>query len=229
MNKHCYRAGLDDSGAGMSFAVMTADGQVVFDEFIVHRSRTTAHLPQRMAELLQVHGLTFADIGQWSVGGGPGSFTGLRIASAFVLGLVFGQPEIQARCVSTASMIAAEADAPKVLVLFDGRKHELLAYGLVKTEQGYREDGSYTVIRSAEDAEAVLKEYDKAVAFAADYDAAAAVCGTDFAAEHIFRAEKISALNLIRWNEQDFSRSLTDLLYLRPAVFVEPQNVRTIQ
>ncbi len=224
-----YFAGLDDSGSGMAFAVTTDDGSVVFDEFVAHQSRTTAHLPQRMAELLAAHGLTFTDISQWSVGAGPGSFTGLRIASSFIMGLTFGKEDtVRTRCVSTAAMIAAQADAPRVLVLFDGRKQELLAYGLEKTSAGYREDGFYAVIRSAEEAEKLLPEFGQAVAFAADHDAVRAVCGAEFADVKIRRADRISAMSLIRWDETDFSRPLTDLLYLRPAVFVEPQHVRQI-
>ncbi len=223
-----YYAGLDDSGCGMAFAVTDGDGRTVFDEFVLHQSRTTAHLPQRMAELLRKHNLDFAGICQWSVGAGPGSFTGLRIAAAFILGLTFGKEDIQTRCVSTSAMIAAESGVPRVLVLFDGRKQELLAYGLKKTDAGYREDGFYTVIRSADEAEKAMAEFDETIAFVSDYNAAASVCGADFAEKKIRRIEKISALSLIHWDKADFSRPLTDLLYLRPAVFVEPQQVRTI-
>lgn len=223
-----YRAGLEDSGTGMAFAVVDADGCTVLDEYVPLSGRTTANLPQRMAEILDAHKISFSDISEWSVGGGPGSFTGLRIASSFVLGLIYGKSDIKARCVSTSAAIAASAccDAEKVLVLFDGRKKELLAFGLRKTENGYCEDGFQTVIRGADDLSQV-SEYDQIVAASNDFAAAQNLLGEEIAGT--FRmVEKISALHLIAWDPLNFERPLTDLLYLRPAVFVEPKVLREI-
>ncbi len=228
MNNSQYRAGLDDSGAGMAFAVVDAEDRVVFDEYVPFQGRTTANLPRRMAEIMEAHQLNFTDISEWSVGGGPGSFTGLRIASSFVLGLIYGKTSVRARCVSTSAAIAASAgcDAEKVLVLFDGRKKELLAFGLRKTPGGYCEDGFQTVIRCAEDLQSAA-DYTQMVAAASDFAAAKNILGEEHAAE-IRSVEKISAIHFISWNPDDFTRSLTDLLYLRPAVFVEPKVLREI-
>lgn len=228
MNKAKYRAGLEDSGSGMAFAVVDAADQVIFDEYVPLSGRTTANLPQRMAEILEKYQMNFSDITEWSVGGGPGSFTGLRIASSFVLGLIYGKTDVRARCVSTSAAIAASAgcDAEKVLVLFDGRKKELLAFGLAKTEQGYCEDGFQAVIRSAEDLQQIT-EYTQIVAAANDHIAAQNLLGEAFAGS-IRKVEQVSALHLITWNPEKFDRPLTDLLYLRPAVFVEPKVLRDI-
>lgn len=228
MNCLKYRAGLEDSGAGMAFAVVDTEGRTLFDEYVPLSGRTTANLPQRMADILEAHKMSFSDISEWSVGGGPGSFTGLRIASSFVLGLIYGKSEIKARCVSTSAAIAASAgcDAEKVLVLFDGRKKELLAFGLRKTACGYCEDGFQTVIRSADDMAQVV-EYDQIVAAANDFSAAQNLLGEEIAGS-FRKVDKISALHLITWNPRNFDRPLTDLLYLRPAVFVEPKVLREI-
>lgn len=228
MSTKNYRAGLDDSGAGMAFAVVDAENRVVLDEYVPFFGRTTANLPQRMAEIMEAHQLNFSDITEWSVGGGPGSFTGLRIASAFVIGLIYGKENIRARCVSTSAAIAASAgcDAEKVLVLFDGRKKELLAFGLRKTPGGYCEDGFQTVIRNAEDLQQVA-DYPQMVAAANDFVAAKNLLGEERAAA-IRSVEKISALHFITWDPDNFERPLTDLLYLRPAVFVEPKVLREI-
>lgn len=222
-----YRAGLEDSGSGMAFALTTQEGEVLLNEYVPVTGRTTANLPQRMAEILQRNGMDFNDIGEWSVGGGPGSFTGLRIAAAFVIGLTYGKSDVRARCVSTSAAIAhsAACSAEKVLVLFDGRKKELLAFGLVKNENGYTEDGFQTVIRNAEDLRKI-SAYSQIVAAAGDHDAARTLLGD--AAENVMRVEQISALPLIFWDPENFERPLTDLLYLRPAVFVEPKVLREI-
>ena len=221
-------AGLDDSGSSLAFAAQYADGSVIFDEFVPLNSRPASGLPVCAAEILEKHGLDVRDIAEWSVGAGPGSFTGLRIASAFVMGLTFGRPEVRTRCVSSASMIAscAGADAESVLVLFDGRKSEILACGLKKTPDGFREDGFSCVIRGGDAAAAYSSEYALTAAFASDHDAVRKVAGAF--ADGVVRVERLSALPLIRFRPGDFSRPLTDLTYLRPAVFVEPQKVRQI-
>lgn len=228
MNVAKFRAGLEDSGAGMAFAVIDNAGNVVFDEYVPLTGRSTANLPLRMAEILEQYNLNFSDITEWSVGGGPGSFTGLRIASSFVIGLVYGKPEMRARCVSTSAAIAASAGCSdeKVLVLFDGRKKELLAFGLEKKTGGYSEDGFQAVIRSAADLQN-LSAYTQFVAAASDFEAAKALLEEEVAAT-ITPVEKISALHLINWESENFERPLTDLLYLRPAVFVEPKILREI-
>lgn len=228
MTNKRYKAGLEDSGAGMAFAVTDNAGVAVFDEYVPLTGRNTANLPVRMAEILERYQLNFSDITEWSVGGGPGSFTGLRIATAFVMGLIYGKNDFRARCVSTSAAIAASAgcSADKVLVLFDGRKKELLAFGLEKKDCGYCEDGFQTVIRNAEDLQKIT-DYTQFVAAANDFMAAKELLGAEAAAT-IIHTETISALHLINWDPENFSRPLTDLLYLRPAVFVEPKILREI-
>lgn len=224
-----YRAGLDDSGSGMAFAVMNEKNEVVLDEFIPMNSRISTNLPVRMQEVLQSHQIDFDEIREWSVGAGPGSFTGLRLASSFVMGLTYGKTNVRTRCVSTASMIAACAgtEAENILVLFDGRKKEILTFGLKRCGTDYQETGYHTVIRSREDADRELKQFDAAAAFSADHDAFIAVTGADTAGK-IRRIKRLSAVPLIQYVPGDFSRSLSDLFYLRPAVFVEPKKLRDI-
>lgn len=219
------RAALDESGAGMAFAAVTSSGKVLFDEYIPMGRNAAGAMPGAMMKLLADHGYTFQDVTEWSVGAGPGSFTGLRLASSFVMGLTFGN-EIRNRAVSTASMIAENAatGAKKVLVLFDGRKKEILAYGVELMDGSYVENGFHAVIRNAEELTAAMADYDAAAAFAADHDALCAVAD----GSAVVRVERLSALALIRYRQNDFSRPLTDLLYQRPPVFVEPKVIREI-
>lgn len=219
------RAALDESGAGMAFAAVTEAGDVVFDEYIPMNRNAASSMPSAMMKILADHGYTFQDVSEWSVGAGPGSFTGLRLASSFVMGLTFGK-EIRNRAVSTASMIAENAatGAQKMLVLFDGRKKEILAYGVKLVNGSYVENGFHAVIRNTEELAQAMNGYDDAAAFAADHDALTAVAD----GSGVVRVERLSALALIRWQPDDFSRPLTDLLYQRPPVFVEPKVIREI-
>ena len=83
------RAGFDYSWSEASFALADENGTVIFDEFIQLPPRNASGLPSWMEECLKKHGAVFNDITEWSVGIGPGSFTGLRLASSFVMGLAF--------------------------------------------------------------------------------------------------------------------------------------------
>lgn len=223
--ENTIKAALDESGAGMAFAAVTVSGDVIFDEYIPMGRSAASCMPAAMMKLLADHGYSFQDVTEWSVGAGPGSFTGLRLASSFVMGLTFGK-NIRNRAVSTASMIADNAGtgAQKVLVLFDGRKKEILAYGVELVDGSYAENGFHTVIRNTEDLTAAMADYDAAAAFAADHDALCAVAD----GSEVVRVEKLSALALIRYQKDDFTRPLTDLLYQRPPVFVEPKVIREI-
>ncbi len=213
----------------MAFAVLNENDQPIIDAFVPATGRLSDHLPAKIQQLLTEHSLDFNDISEWSVGAGPGSFTGLRIASAFVMGLTDSREDVRVRSVSTAAMFAANAklDCKYVLVMFDGRKKEILTTGLVHTPNGYAETGFTGVIRSIEDAEKMMSGFDCAVAFSSDHDAVRAVLGNVFA-DSVFRLEKLSAVPLVLNNPEDFSRSPSQLAYLRPAVFVEPQQLRDL-
>lgn len=225
-----YQAGLDYSGAGMAFAVREKGGAVLLDEFFPVNPRVSAGVPLIMQKLLAKTGLEFSDIAEWSVGAGPGSFTGLRLAASFVMGLSCGKTALRTRCVSSASMIVscASCSANRALVFFDGRKSELLVCELKKDPDGfYEENPSPAVVRKPEDIAPLLEGAPCLVASARSHDAVRAVLGGLFA-ESVCRLERLSALPLIQYKPDDFSRPLTDLFYLRPAVFVEPAKIRII-
>lgn len=226
-----YQAGLDYSGAGVAFAVREKGaGTAVLDEFLPVDTRHSAEIPLQLSDLLSVRGLSFDSISEWSAGAGPGSFTGLRLAASFVMGLACGKNTVRTRCVSSASMIAscAACSGARAVVFFDGRKNELLACTLERDPRGfYRETSSPCVIRNPEDAAPLLEDHPCLAAAARDHNAVRAVLGGLFA-ESVHRLERLSALPLIQYDPDDFSRPLTDLLYLRPAVFVEPAKIRSV-
>ena len=103
-----WKAGFDYSCAEAAFAVLDENNQVVFDEYLTLQNRNAAELPLWLESTLADHKLTLNDITEWSVGAGPGSFTGLRLASSFVMGIAFRR-NVKRRCVSTASAIASTA------------------------------------------------------------------------------------------------------------------------
>ena len=221
------RAGFDYSWSEASFALAEEDGTVLFDNFIALPPRNASGLPLWMEECLKQHNATFQDIGEWSVGIGPGSFTGLRLASSFVMGLAFGRGNVRCRGISTAAAMAAAAGTLKtrVLALFDGRRDELLAFGLHRSETSYSPDGVHAVLGST--SLELLDDYDQFVCLSRDEEQIRKVAGSSIK-EKLYPLEHLKASGLIFTSPGDFSTTLKDLVYLRPAVFVEPRIPRIL-
>lgn len=217
-----YKGALDFSCAEAAFAVADNEKSIIIEENFTFPARDASRLPLVIKESLERKSLDFNSITEWSVGAGPGSFTGLRLASSFVMGLAFGRPQVKRRAVSSSVAIAesANATADKVLVLYDGRKNEIFAYGLKKQDGFYREDGFMRVIRNLDDARETAALYGETAAYTVDADACMRVTSEDFA-KQILRATHIKASHLIFADPDDFSRPLTELVYQRPAVFTE--------
>ena len=221
------RAGFDYSWSEASFALAEEDGTLLFDKFIALPPRNASGLPAWMQECLTQHNAAFQDIGEWSVGVGPGSFTGLRLASSFVMGLAFARGNVRCRGISTAAAMAATAamEGDRILALFDGRRDELLAFGLRREGTFYRPDGVHAVLGNT--TLELLDKYDAFVCLSRDEAQIRKVAGS--AAEgKLHPLEHLKASSLIFTSPGDFSTTLKDLVYLRPAVFVEPRIPRTL-
>ncbi len=221
------RAGFDYSWSEASFALADENGTVIFDEFIQLPPRNASGLPSWMEECLKKHGAVFNDITEWSVGIGPGSFTGLRLASSFVMGLAFRRENVRCRGISTASALAATAglEAQRVLALFDGRRDELLAFGLGNRNGSYEPDSFHAVL--GKDSLNALSDFEAFVCLAKDEAQIRRIAG-DAVEEKLNPVEHLKASKLILASPGDFNTTLKDLVYLRPAVFVEPRIPRQL-
>ncbi len=222
-----YSAGFDFSSSNAVFAVVDSEKGVLFDRAIPMPGRDASSLPGKMSDILLEFNLTFEDITSWSVGAGPGSFTGLRIAAAFVEGLAF-RKEVRTRGVSSAAGLAHTLFAPDgpVLALYDGRKNEILAAGL-KVENGYfAEDGFHAVIRNPADLADAAKAYPHLCALKTDEAAFRNVC-PDWIPLITF-ADAIFAAALVNWDPENFERDMIHPAYLRPAVFVPEAHIRSV-
>ena len=156
------KAGFDYSWAEASFGCVDGKGNVIFDENIALPPRNASTLPDWMDQCLASRNLTFNDIGEWSVGNGPGSFTGLRLASAFVMGKTFAKKNVARRAVPTAAAMAHTAfrkvggggndliSGKKVAALFDGRREEILLYGMEEKNGSFLSGKENGVLSSAD-------------------------------------------------------------------------------
>ncbi len=198
------------------------DGEVLIDASLPLRGREAARLADWIVELLTARGLRIADVARWTIGSGPGSFTGMRLAAALVSGWSYANPDVLCRCVPTALIPAASsgaADGERVGVLFDGRNAEMLVFEVRREGRQWRPTG-FTAVWSAEEGLAQIGRFDRLAAF--DYDRAALERLLGGAAlEPVAFYPGASARPLLE-SDAAFDNVLTDLVYIRPAVFTNP-------
>jgi len=222
MNTVNYDAALDLSGTEASFAV-AANGQPVLTASQPMRGRSAAALLTWMQSLLQQKQLELNQITRWTVGSGPGSFSGLRMAAALVQGLTFGREnEVKTRCLPTALGLAAEvpaADGRKIACLFDGRNNELLLFGVIR-KGGQLEPDGVTCVIDRNNASEVLAGYDFLASFERDRQAVTTLLPD--AASRVVWVAHLPVAAMLQLESDNWNNDLTSLVYIRQAVFVKP-------
>ncbi|WP_165856967.1 tRNA (adenosine(37)-N6)-threonylcarbamoyltransferase complex dimerization subunit type 1 TsaB [Marinobacter sp. JSM 1782161] len=120
---------LDTTAEGCS-AALWSDGQLYQRDLRSPRGHTQ-HLLPMVRELVAESGIPLADLDALAFGRGPGSFTGLRIATGVVQGLAFGL-DIPVVPVSSLAALASRAlrvgeaqEGDAVAVAFDARMGEV--------------------------------------------------------------------------------------------------------
>jgi tRNA threonylcarbamoyladenosine biosynthesis protein TsaB len=124
---------LDTSAAGCSAALWlgSAEDGAVYERFeIAPRGHTRLLMPM-VRSLLHEHGLEPSDLDAVAFACGPGSFTGLRIATGVVQGLAWGLniPVIPVSSLAAVALdaltLAGAANGQRVAVAFDARMGEV--------------------------------------------------------------------------------------------------------
>ncbi|HEY9120946.1 MAG TPA: tRNA (adenosine(37)-N6)-threonylcarbamoyltransferase complex dimerization subunit type 1 TsaB [Marinobacter sp.] len=120
---------LDTSSEGCSAALLT-DGSVTERFELAPRGHTRLLMPM-VRELLAEQGLVPAELDALAFACGPGSFTGLRIATGVVQGLAYGL-DVPVVPVSSLAAVAADAiarfslsEGDGIAVAFDARMGEV--------------------------------------------------------------------------------------------------------
>lgn len=209
------------------------EGEFLFEEYIILPPRNASALTLWMKSCLEKAGYTMDDIKEWSVGNGPGSFTGLRLAASFVMGRTFAREGIRVRGVPTACAMAhtLPGSEKNVAALFDGRRNELLAYGMEKCDDAvsFHHNGHHGIYGGATGnvPEDLLLKYDAFVALKKDEEAIRSIVKSELFSKIHF-TEHVPGSALILNDPEDFSITLREPVYLRPAVFVEPRIPRKL-
>lgn len=218
-----YAAALDFSGKEASLAVLDGKKGILS---VVHpmRGRASAQLAPWVEGNLQNAGIALEQIRRWTVGSGPGSFTGMRLAAALVSGWTYGKA-METRCVPTAAALAANLDAAereRIGVLCDGRNRELIFFEL-EIRNGEPVPTRVEKVFRAEEANVFFAQYagEHLTAFESERPALEALLKPEVMARiTTFPSIRPEALAMASW--KPFDNNLFDLVYIRPAVFVSP-------
>jgi tRNA threonylcarbamoyladenosine biosynthesis protein TsaB len=114
-----------DTATEWCSAALWIDGVCTSREIHAGQKHSDLLVPMLM-ELLAESGLTLHQLDALVYGMGPGSFTGLRIASGVAQGLALAA-DLPVLGISTLETLAEEAGANKVLACLDARMHEVYA------------------------------------------------------------------------------------------------------
>jgi tRNA threonylcarbamoyl adenosine modification protein YeaZ len=218
-----YSAAIDLSGKYAGFALAeTASGKVLVSEHKKMHGRSSSSLCTWMLELLSAPKIDIAEIGEWTVASGPGSFTGMRLAAALATGISLGQSNIKTRCVPGAVALAGSVEyleGEKLISIFDGRNREILLFELIK-KNGEMIPTGVTKVLNREQAKEFFaaNQYKHIVAPAPDRVNIELVLPEDICGK-IQYFENLPLEKLIACKYKEFDNDLTDLVYIRPAVF----------
>ena len=103
---------------------IVASGQVVAEGSKLMQRREASAVTAFIVQLFEDNKLSLENVNKFTVGSGPGSFTGMRIAAAWVSGFTFGKENVVCRTVPSAFAVAESAgleEDENACIIFDGR------------------------------------------------------------------------------------------------------------
>jgi tRNA A37 threonylcarbamoyladenosine modification protein TsaB len=174
------------------------------------RGRESSRLAAKVIARLEEWGCCIEDIQAWTVGSGPGNFTGLRMAAAFVAGIAAVRRDIIVRNVPSACMFSGllpDGTPVPAAVVYDGKNSELVIYR-TDTGKGY--------VCPREEAAGLVAGWE-GISFCtpgADADIVRSVL-TDIAANI---SVPVPELRVLADSTLPFTGRVSDLEYIRPAV-----------
>ena len=209
-----------DSAAGVAYLAVFDGGQKRFSSSAPMRGREAAKLPVWVEGELAERGLKLADIARWTVGAGPGSFTGLRLAAALVAGWCYGRKGACRAVPGVLGMAAAAGIAPagRRGCLYDGRNREIICCMVSADASGKLSLDGEPQILNAEAAAKFLNGEPglELAAFSAELEAVRKIVPESGIAP--VDAPELAALEAA---DAPFDDDVTRLVYIRPAVYTE--------
>ena len=214
-----YSAAIDPAPDKAGFALLQ-DDKVIVSVHCAMKGRAASALSSFVLDELAKAGVAVQDIERWSVGAGPGSFTGLRQAAALVSGWCFGRENVLRRCVPGAVALAAAAhpaDGDIVTCIYDGRNREILYYNVKYSAGDYIPTDEYGVLNAEQAAEFFPAFQGKVICFASELEAVKKIVPANVG---LLTAETAAPEVLAQIKSVAFDNDLTSLVYIRPAVYL---------
>lgn len=216
-----YAAAIDFSGQSAEFALIKGE-ELLCTVSSPMSGRDSARFAEFILQQLADNGAELANISAWTIGAGPGNFTGLRLAAALVAGFTFGREEqISTRCVPSAVGLAARLktiNGDRIGCLFDGRNRELVYFEIENVAGELIPTGEMHVLNQAQSAaffSTCSNQY--LVALASQFPMIRLLLDDKTAAK-VQLVENIDVVALALCRYRNFDNNLTDLIYIRPAV-----------
>ena len=215
-----YRAVIDPAPDHVAFALFDDEKQLILENRPM-RGRDAAELPVFILDTLRSCGVDFHAVKRWTVGAGPGSFTGLRLVSAMVSAWCLDKEDVRSRnipgAIALAGMLHLAADE-KAGAVYDGRNKEILYFGVTGTASGDVIPTGETAVLNKEQAEEFFRNrpQERLAMFSCEAEAIRKILPQGVEASD-FAFSDTALLN--RTQSRDFDNDLTRLVYIRPAVY----------
>lgn len=210
-------AAIDLSGPCCSFSLFDyIESKIIETKSILLENRNNHSFFKLFFSSIESLDIDIEKIAEWRVGIGPGSFTGLRVASSFVSGIVYGKKEIRVKPIPSAYPIAAKLNSlpgARIAVLYYASRGEVLVYKLENVND-FISSKQAPVLLNREDLIQELEDYDHVAYFKNKFIADILPANLNRKVE-VFDKYPIELMFLDRYIIPNYS--LRDLIYVRPA------------
>ncbi len=204
---------IDFSGDEVAFAIVNLDNNnLVVKRYKIFNGRESSGISLWILDILKELNYSLDNIVEWTVGSGPGNFSGLRIMSALVSGFLLNKDNIKRRAVPSIFAIAYSfvEDNSSVKVLYNARRNEIAVYNVQKNNGVFILDKTPVFL----DIENVsFEENQKYIAMESEKEAIIKICGSEFS-DKVSYLEHFPIQYLSNINKESME-SILDLIYLR--------------
>ena len=215
-----------DTSLAAAFTVADDDRVLANCTLAAHGRASDERLVPWLLDTVSALDLELSSIERWTVGTGPGSFSGIRVGISWVLGVCAGTGAT-VRGVPSSLALAREATGPcigdTVAVLHDARRQQVVLSTYQLGENGLAPTGTPAVINPPD------LSVDCYAALVTAQDPVSDLLG-DALGARLLRVSTVDARHLLRadwpW-PPDHPAMIASLepVYVRPAVFVKPKPV----
>ena len=207
---------LFDTSTNLASFALFKDNELLVEDSRQGQRGASSLLPW-VAELIEAEGFSLNDVTQWTVGIGPGSFTGLRVSIAFIKGVCFASGA-KHRGVTSSLGLLTQVMGNTAIVIHDGRQEEIIVHKLARKGSSW---------------ETTSIAIEKIVDFEVDEDLEYFTTMKEeqfelnpLLASTVFCIEQIKSSGLASCEEWPVDKAATEKstepIYVRPPVFVDP-------